>query len=262
MPHLNKRKALNYISAFVMLFLLLFNESAFAQNDFFLTVFGMPQRTFIYNKLEKNHTDLSSISGDNGVKDIVKYPSYTPCFGMSLKYSISKKIFLGYGMQYSLVQQGFGIYRISIGSYVNGKTRLTYLKIPLIFQYNYLVKEKYRCFVSFGPQVSILISTLGAIPVYGQDSHFVDIVHPGGLYKSFTLDGYLTLGGEVKLRGKTFLFIQGVLDCSFTNVENKNYYELVSNNATYKVFQYANAKRPATNNIILGISTGLTFKLR
>jgi hypothetical protein len=235
----------------------------YAQPETYVTVYGMPQRTFVYNSMEKNHTDLSQyVTGYTFISEMRKYPTYSVAAGILFKHKINKRFFFCYGFQYSPVHQKWAIYDSLRSEYVPGNFLLTYMKLPLLIQYNYLVKEKFKLFISAGPQISMLLTAKGSVPFYSVGGLF-DLYDPGSVYRNFTLDGALALGGEWRLYNNTFIFLQAKADYSFTNVEKKEFYELQGSHAIRSLFSYSTGKvRPPTHNISTGLSLGLTFKLR
>ncbi len=235
---------------------------AFGQKSTYLSIYGMEQRTFMYNSMEKNHADLSQYSYNSTiVGEFRKFPTYSLAAGFLFKREINKYFLFCYGFQYAPVHQSWDIYAAFKQQYIPGKFLLTYLKMPVLIQYNYLVRNNYTLFVSGGPQLSMLLTAQGAVPSYGSDHHF-DLIDPGSVYRDFTFDGVFATGGELKISKNTALFLQAKLDYSFTNAEKKKFYELQGYSG-YNIFQYLDGKvRPPTHNIAAGVCLGLTFKIK
>jgi hypothetical protein len=247
----------------VILLLLAAACPVYGQRSTYLTIYGMGQRTFMYNSMETNHADLSKYSYNSSVVgEMRKFPTYSMAAGFLFKREINKSFLFCYGFQYAPVHQSWDIYVNYRQEYVPGKFLLTYLKMPLLIQYNYLVRNSYQLFVSGGPQLSMLLTAQGAIPAYGYDYYHFELIDPGSVYRNFTFDGVFATGGELKISKNTAVFLQAKVDYSFTNAERKKFYEL---NGPYgdNIFQYANGKvRPPTHNISAGICLGLTFKIK
>jgi hypothetical protein len=245
----------------ISIFSALVIQQCYGQKDIYLTFYGMPQRTYMYNSMEKNHADLSPYSYNASVKDIRKYPTYTMGVGLLFKHRIKGEFLFCYGFQYSPMHQKWAVFDTYRNAYVHGSVRLSYLKMPVLIQYNYLVRKKYQLSVSGGPQISMLLTEKGGLPAYGVNAVFFDLAETGGAYHEFTLDGVFATGGEMRLYKNTFVFLQVKVDYSFTNAEKKTVYEL--GNYGYNLFQYTNNKvRPRTHTISTSISLGLTFKIK
>ncbi len=238
-------------------------SSTFAQRGMSVTIFGMPQRTFMYRKPGgDNAAEIAKTYAPDESREIIKTPSYNFAFGFLIKHSFAKRFGIVYGVSYAAHEQNYRTFVVIDNREVNFGIKLKYIKIPFLFQCNYVAKEKYQLFLKAGPQLNVLFSENGGIPVYAPKPPLpiFDIVDPGGAYHNFVLSGVVATGGEIKLDNKTSLFLRAYLDYSLTPVEKKSFEEIFI--AANRIFEYPNVTISTKHNITFGISLGLTFKIR
>ncbi len=101
--------------AFFFIVLIAANTIATAQKGLSFTIYGMPQRTFMYSKPEENFES----------KRIQRKPSYNFAFGFLFNSSLTKKINISYGLQYAPNEQKYQdtSYRNAV---INNGVRLKY----------------------------------------------------------------------------------------------------------------------------------------
>lgn len=249
----------------LMVFLFFLIENSFAQKGMYVRIYGMPQRTFMYddpNANDEAEKELSLYRPDVNF-GIWKKPSYNFAVGFLLEYYLNKKLSIVYGLQYSPHHQKFMTYHYAYGIEIKGNTRLKYLKLPVLIEYDYLITKNSRLFISGGPQLSILISALGSFPLYTNSTviSLYDEIDPGTVFNEITLDGVLTTGIERKIYKNTSIFLQTRFDCSLTNVQDKSF-EMVGGEVSAKLYEYPNVTLVSKHNISLGISAGLSFKIK
>ncbi len=231
----------------------LISLSGFAQKGMSITLFGMPQRTFMYSKPEGKYFV--------NYGEILKKPSYNFAFGFLMKYYINKIFVIGYGLQAGPHIQKYSTYRKPNISVQDFSISLRYIKIPFLLQCNYVVKEKYKLFFSCAPQLNILIAENGGIPVYIDDNFF--FIDPGGVYHNFLLAGVINAGGEFKLDNKISFTISANFEGNISSVEKRYFQEVApgTKGDSYKIFEYPAMTIKSKHNIVLGISLGLTFRI-
>jgi len=249
----------------------LVTEGLYAQH-LKLRIYGMPQRTFMYeNKKEKE--DIIEMVQDlwpNENFKITHLPSYNVGFGFQLKNYITERSAIDYGLQYSPIIQKYS-YHIVVSEIKNeGSIILNYLKLPILFEYDIISREKFKLFTSVGPQFSLLTSDLGAIPVYffdlieqgGVGNYFsFDLINAGSAYKKFTFDGVIAIGAEKKIAKSISIFLQPRFDCSLTRVNKKNV-QNINYFSSYKIFDDSNITLKSNRNISIGLQIGLSFDIR
>lgn len=250
-------KALRHILLLVFL-----SYPAMAQKNFSISVFGLPQRTYIYNKLEYNDkllADYSNIPGTTRKFD--KYPSYTIALGLMIQHQYTKHFAFNYGFIWSPIAQSYRLNTEIYGNYFSGRIRLSYLKLPLMVQVNFLTRKKLNLNFAAGPQLSMLLTEDGALPIYDAEFKSFDVADAGSVYKDFTFDLAASSGMECKLKNKLSLISSFRADISINDTENKNFKEFYLTNTVY-VFDQDDVSRPPTHNITLGLMVGLKYYFR
>ena len=251
---------LSHKKTLLLFIFFILSDIMLAQKSIYLSIYGMPQRTFMYDNSKGDNAKAIANSGFFPDEDrtIYRKPSYSIAYGFLLKYSLNKKMLFGFGLHYAPHQQK---YRVAWGNY-NGDIVLKYLKLPVFVQYNYVSKKRFNLFVSGGPQLSMLISEKGNIPTYYKSWPLFDVSSPGDVYNAFTIDGMISTGSEILLYKNISLFTQIRFDYSFTQVEKKDAVRIRPDNAAVKIFEYPNVTLKSIHNISAGVSTGITVKMK
>ncbi len=248
----------------LIIFLVFFSFTGHAQKGLYITLYGLPQMSMMYNKYDSQKNRQAEIGLYNGSRLIIKPFTFTSGAGFLLKNSLSKHVLFCYGLQFSQFLQKYKIARDSFNMvYREGKIRLAYLNIPILVQYNVILKPKYLLSISVGPQISMLVSEKGAVPVYGDSFENFDLIDAGSMYKEFSFDGVAMAGIERVIYKGVFLCINGKASYGFNDMEQKKYQEVsINNNKTYSAFTFQGVKRTATHPVVIGLLVGLTVKIK
>jgi hypothetical protein len=251
----------NYFPFLFFLLIIISVESS-GQKGTYITPVGMVQRTMIFNKQEQQYKGIH--------KNIA---SYGATYGISIFHSFTSRVGIEYSLLGSKQVQRYKIYHYAGGPlYGEGSKRLVYIKIPVLFRGELIAKKNNKLFFTIGPQVSILLSEDGGVPIYqgykiGVPSDTLSSYDPqesGGAYHSLTLDAVGSIGWELKLYRDVYFRTQFRVDYSLTDVENKSYSIMYSygNVVAQNAYYLFSKDRPPTHNISLGLLFGLSFKIR
>jgi hypothetical protein len=251
----------NYFPLLLFLLITISIESL-GQRSTYLTPIGMFQHTMIYNKQEQQYKSIHKNS-----------PSYAAAYGISIFHPFTSRLGIEYSLLGSKQVQHYKIYHYSDGPlYGEGSKRLIYIKIPILFRGDLLAKTNNKLFFTVGPQVSILLSEDGGVPIYqgrktgvpGDTLSNYDPQESSGAYHSLTLDAVGSVGWELKLYRDVYFRTQLRADYSLTDIENKSYAIIYSytNVVAQNAYYLFSKDRPPTHNISLGLLFGLSFKIR
>ena len=145
---------------------------------------------------------------------------------------------------------------VIVGDYV-AKAELNYIKLPIMVS---LTSDNTRPFfftLLAGPQLNFLKSAV-------QEVNHEDLDYPNSnfapidLYKKFTIDGVLALGGACNLTPNLVLSARFRFDYGFNDVEKKDV--MVSYSGAAPVLFYSAGREP-THNVTGALVLGLDFKL-
>jgi hypothetical protein len=228
---------------FFLFCILFLSVKVCGQKKMHVIVLGMPERTFLTNTWDKEARPL-----------LRKMPSYSMAPCVMVRHEIKKRWHLNYGILYSYQAQKFKMYFNSLNGH-EGKTILTYLKIPLLLQFNLMNRETTSLFIQVGPQASFLVTEEGTIVNYA------DIVEAGGAYKYFVMDGVVSLGGEIKICKNLYYNLQLKFDHSLYHVNNVSYEDL-SKAGTRRIRDVLGHPRSGEYNMSIGLLNGISFKIR
>jgi hypothetical protein len=245
---------------FLLFLLITISVESLGQKSTYLTPIGMFQRTMIYNKQEQQYKGIH--------KNI---PSYAAAYGISIFHSFTSRLGIEYSLMGSKQVQHYKIYHYSGGPlYGEGSKRLIYIKIPVLFRGDLLAKTNNKLFFTLGPQVSILFSEDGGVPIYqgpkigvpGDTLYNYDAQEGNGGYHLLTMDVVGSIGWERKIYRDVYFRTQLRVDYSLTDAENKSYSILLGNTVVHNAYYFFSKDRPPTHNICLGLLFGLSFKIR
>ena len=142
------------------------------------------------------------------------------------------------------------------GEYV-AKAELNYIKLPIMFSLTSDNTKPLFFSLLVGPQFNFLYDV--AQEVNHTDTDYPNSnINPIDLYKSFTINGVIALGGAYNLSSKLVLSARLRFDYSFEDVENKDV--MVSYLGAAPVRFYS-TERQATHNVTGALMLGLDFKL-
>lgn len=235
--------------------------NVFAQNTKYLSVYSMMQRTMIYNAEEHEHKGI-----------IRNLPSYAPSYGFTMAQNFNSWLGIEFGFFVSRHEQNFEIYGrpSDPAPALSGRKRLLYVKIPVFARVTLLSRPKNLFFITGGPQLGILMSEDGIIPLYLSSVNGVatdtlvsfDINEAAGAYKRLNFELGASLGWQTKLYKNFYMLFLFRADYTLTDVENKSYSTLFYNKTIKDVYYVYSNKRPATHNIAFGAGIGLCIKIR
>ena len=224
------------------IFALGFQINSYSQKKVEVLIFGMPERTYLTNKW------------DNEVAVIAKkIPSYSVALGVMLGQELGNNVRINYGFLYSYQAQKNSFFYVKNPNYI-GRTILSYLKIPVLIQYNYWKEGNKTFFIQAGPQVSLLVIEKGII------FNNLSVTEAGGGYKSLVLDGVVALGMEIKIKKNFFYSLQIRADHSLHNVGNLSY-ESLNENGTAPIYDLQGRPRSREYNRTIGVLNGVCFKI-
>ena len=223
--------------------ILCFHFNGFGQKSKHLLLFGIPQRTYLTNKLDKAIAPLAE-----------KAPSYSVALGAMMRQGVSNRLSFNFGILFSYQAQKSKIYYSNYDNHV-GKTILGYFKIPLLAQYNFINKKNFTFFIQGGLQCCFLFIEEGAI------FNFRDIIEAGGAYKSFVLDGVGSLGVEFKLYKRVFYNFQMRIDHSLHNVNHLDY-KATYTYGSFNIRDLLGNPISKEYNMTIGLVNGICIKIK
>ncbi len=232
------------------------------QKNNFIDFSGLMQRTMIYNK--------DDYDGRGHVENIT---TYAPSYGFVFCQEIKSKIGIAYGVYASMQEQNFKIYALKnqdTEPNIDFRKRVLYAKLPVMLQGELISRPKNSVFISAGPQLGVMMSEDGIVPVYygteigvpTDNASNIDIVEAAGAYKKFTFDVTGTIGWRTKVYKSIYFLVLCRADYTLTDVENKSFSSIVQGGLRQEVFHLYNKDRPATHNIGFGGGIGLSVKFR
>lgn len=228
---------------FCLTYIMLFCAEVQGQKTMHVLLMEMPERTFLTNEWDKEARPL-----------LRKTPSYSSAFGIMVRNQLKDRWHFNYGFLYSYQAQHFKMYFNNLNGHV-GKTILSYIKLPLLIQYNVINGKNSSVFIQAGPQMSVLVIEEGAIV------NHADIIEAGGGYKPIVFDGVVALGVEFKVYKNLYYNLQLRIDHSLNYVDNLSYQE-ISKTGTKNVRDVLGNPRSKEYNMTLGLLNALSFKVR
>ena len=225
-------------------FALIFSVEVYGQKKKNVIIAGMPERTFLINKWDKENRPL-----------LRKTPSYSTSPSITIRQQLRNRWYLNYGISYSYQAQHYEIAFGADGPGHKDRTILSYMKFPLLIQYNFINRDNFSFFLQAGPQVGFLFVEEGAI------INVKDIIEVGGAYKPIVFEGVLSSGIEIKLGKNIYYNLQLRFDHSFNNV-TKLSYEDVSVNGAVKIHDVYGRPRSKEYNMTIGLLNGISIKIK
>ena len=145
---------------------------------------------------------------------------------------------------------------VIVGDYV-ALAELNYIKLPIMFSLTSDNTQPYFFTLLVGPQFNFLEGV--AQEVNNEDLEYPNTnIKPIDLYKSFTINGVLAIGGAYNLTPNLVLSARLRFDYGFNDVEKKDV--MVSYSGAVPIRFYS-AGRQATHNMTKALMIGLDFKL-
>jgi len=207
-------------------------ESNVKAQDFYLGVEGTPQMSWLVNRNDINNKSfdyLGTFSGSFGINGQV---NFTPSVGVAISAI------------YSIEGQRFEL------SSIERRKRVDYVKIPLLFAYNFAIMDRSYMTIKLGPQLGILANAKL------KDDDRNDIKSDmTDAYEPLSFGGVAMFGAGFNLSDNVILETTLRVDGSFTNIEDHNYRSHLNQPDGVQV---NNLHRAAT----FPITAGLNFSLK
>ena len=211
-------------------------KSAKAQEGLKLGIEGTPQMSWQLNKDDDNNSSFQYGNTFNG------------SFGISSQYGFNETMGVGLNVLYSFQGQQFDL---------NGVTRIKkveYLKIPVMFTYNYNFNSDISFTGKIGPQVGIamnakLTDSGGNSVVGDQRSAYADL----------DFSGMASAGIGFKLSDNLFLDASLRYDYSVTDAENKDYKQYINNPSVLITNGGGINNRAMAHNMTAGVTIGIRY---
>jgi hypothetical protein len=245
---------------FLFFLLVLISIKSYGQKGTYITPVAIAQRTMIVNRQEQQYKGIHR-----------NFPSYAAAYGISIFHFFTPRVGIDFSLLGSKQEQRYEIYHYAGGPRIGyGSKRLVYIKIPVLFRGDLIAKKNHRLFFTLGPQLSLLLSEDGGVPIYEGKAIGIasdtlvsfDAQEGSGAYHALTLDGAGSIGWELKIYRDVHFRTQFRADYSLTDSENKSYTIIFGNTVRHDAYYSFSTKRPPTHNVSIGISFGLSFKIR
>jgi hypothetical protein len=214
-------------------------KNADAQQGIQLGIEGSPQISWIINNDDQTNKQFEYQNTFNG------------SFGISGQYGFTKNMGIGLNALYSIQGQRFKL------SGIERTKQIEYLKIPLMFTYNYEFNSDIKFIGKIGPQLGVLTNA----KLIDKDGDAIVGNHKEA-YEDYDFEGVLYAGIGYKINDNVFIDSSLRFDYGFTDAENKNYTKNINN--PYELIQtngYSNNvnSRKNANNITSGLSFGIRY---
>ena len=214
-------------------------KNADAQQGIQFGIEGSPQMSWIINNDDQTNKQFEYQNTFNG------------SFGISGQYGFTKNMGIGLNALYSIQGQRFKL------SGIERTKQIEYLKIPLIFTYNYEFNSDIKFIGKIGPQLGVLTNA----KLIDKDGDAIVGNHKEA-YEDYDFEGVLYAGIGYKINDNVFIDASLRFDYGFTDAENKNYtkninnpYELIQTNG----YSTNTNSRKIANNITSGLSFGIRY---
>jgi len=233
-------KIFNKIKCIILLNIFIGSYSnAFAQEGFHIGIQVSPQMSWLMNSDDANNILF-------GYKN-----TFNTAFGIVFQYGFTNNMGVGVNTMYSFQGQR---YAFEGASYYR---KVDYIKIPLLYVFNYEVYPGILFVGKVGPQIDILMNAKLA------DESGNDIVgNQSGAYENFDVGGTAYGGLAFKFTDAIYADLALRFDYAFTDAESKGYkYNInhpvpINNNGGTTI---RNPYRTITNNSTAGINIGIRY---
>ena len=234
--------------------------SSMAQNE--VGAFLFPQTSMINNKANGTYIyqHVPTISWGGGV-NFLHFFSGSKKQGNNKFATLSKRYGLRTGIIYSAHRQKWKAkYQINEGVFADweGKKRLDYIKLPILFEYSHPLSRKMNYIFYLGPQISILARAQGGIITwkhYGGFDYFDLPAADRKYFKSFVIETVVGAGVDYHITRWINVSASARADISATSIENNN----VETNG-YKPYDI-DKDRGDSHNMSIAILFGIEYKL-
>jgi len=217
--------------AFIATSILVLPIDASAQEGFQLGIEGTPHLSWLINKDDQKNTLFEEVYNLNGA------------LGISAQYGFTKSAGIGVNAIYSLQGQSYkynGVEQVK---------RVEYIKIPLMFIYNYEMNSTWAFIGKIGPQIELLMNA----KLTDKDGNTI-VSDQKDAYANYDIAGVASAGFGVKLSDMITLDAALRYDYGFTDAENKDYKKNINHPNGAVV-----TSRAMTYNSTAGITIGLRY---
>ncbi|MCB9065167.1 MAG: PorT family protein [Chitinophagales bacterium] len=211
------------LSVFAVAITVLGSTSAFAQKGFHVGAQGAQNFTGMYNQ-------------DDADNDKFNYKATTgQTFGLSGGYNFNKHLGVAVEAMYSFEGQKFEVNNNTF------KTKLSYVKVPVLFTYNTNPEAKIMFTAKAGPQIGMLTRA-----TLKNDDGDVLIKDNKDNYENITFGAVAGAGARMNIAKNLYLDAALRLDGNFTNSEVESFNE-------------ANVERAKSYNMNAGLEVGIKY---
>lgn len=225
--------------AIVATTIIMSTERAIAQKGLLIGTEGTPQMSWIMNQDDQDNDKFEFKN------------TLSASFGISGQYGFTQNLGIGLNALYSFQGQQFklnGIERIK---------KVEYLKIPLMFTYNYEFNSVVKFIGKIGPQLDLLTNAR----LTDVDGNNIVGNHKEA-YEDFDIAGVISLGAGYKIADNLFLDTSVRFDYAFTDAENKDYNKNINNPGELiftNGYSYPVNNRKIANNMTSGLTVGIRY---
>jgi opacity protein-like surface antigen len=210
-----------------------------AQKGIQIGVEGTPHLSWMVNKDDQNNTNFEYINTTMG------------SFGIRGQYGITENVGIGINVVYSFQGQRYKLNK------VERIKNVEYLKIPVMFAYNYNINNEFSFFGKIGPQIDLLTNACMA----NEDGDKIISNHKDA-YEDFVISGLAITGLGYKLTENLSIDASVRIDYGFTDAEEKDYnlnINIPNTNGNSGNGSSTKNNRAITNNLTTGLTFGLNY---
>jgi hypothetical protein len=194
------------------------------------------------------HLSWATNNDDSKDPDFEYVRTFVGSAGITSEYGFTDDIALGIDVLYSMQGQRFKLFGIE-----NFK-RTNYLKIPVMFVYNYKSSDMITMCYKIGPQLGILTKA----KFTDKDGNNI-VSDQTKSYQTAVFGGVASAGIGIKLMEKLRLDFAIRYDYDFTNAEDNGYVTHINHPLTSVPGNGISTTRATTNNSTVGITVGLRW---
>lgn len=207
-----------------------------AQQGLHLGVQGTPHLSWLMNKDNTKNPDFEYV------------PTYSGSAGITSQFGFTEDMAVGLDVLYSMQGQRFKL------SGVESYKKVDYVKIPVMFVYNYKSSDMITMSYKIGPQLGILANAKLT------DKNGNNIVSDQkAAYQKAEFGAVASAGVGIKLMEKMFLDIAIRYDYGFTNAEDNDFVTHINHPLTPGVGNGLSTTRSTTNNSTVGLTVGFRW---
>lgn len=214
-----------------------FTDNIMAQKGFQIGAEGTPQLSWIINK------------DDNDNKKFEYKTTFNSSFGITGEYGFTENMGIAINVLYSFQGQRFKL------NDVERIKKIEYVKIPLMFAYNYELSSSVIFMGKIGPQLGLLTKAR----LTDKDGNNI-VSDQKAAYEDFDIGAVAYAGVGYKINENLCIHANLRFDYAFTDAENKDYKHNINNplvvsngNGT------SNTSRAIANNMTAGLTFGVRY---